>query len=192
MGGLAQDDIVISIGAATVRCRPSLRAALRLERRFGGFRPLLEAIQGGSITAATSILTETGNHPAPADLITAPADEPLRDRLARIEPALTEIVLQLADVSPPADEIEQDAEASAPDQITMQAALIQIFGLATGVLGWSPAVAWEATPAEIWTAMDARLAMTRAAAGIPSPKRKGPDLGQLDSAGLADLAMMVA
>lgn len=189
---LAQDIITIEIGGATVRLRPSLRAALWLVRQFGGYAELLQALGEGSVTAATAIITEAGDHPAPESLITAPSPEALRDRLERLHPQLALLVLMLADVSPPATEYEQPEPDPVSDDMTVEQALIQIFGLATGVLGWSPATAWASTPGEVWTAMQEHVAMIRAANGVAPPKRKrvGPDMGKLDSAGLADLAAM--
>lgn len=189
---LAQDIITIEIGGATVRLRPSLRAALRLVRQFGGYAELLTALGEGSVTAATAILTEAGDHAAPESLILAPSPEALRDRLERLLPQFALLVMMLADVAPPVTEYEDDEPAPAGDDITVEQALIKIFGLATGVLGWTPATAWASTSGEVWAAMEAHLDMIRAANGVAPRKRKrtGPDMGTLDSEGLADLASM--
>jgi Phage tail assembly chaperone protein, TAC len=53
----------------------------------------------------------------------------------------------------------------------------RIAEIATGVLGWSPAVFWSATPAEFWTAWDGWRARNAIAPPV-SPARRA-DLGAL-------------
>lgn len=185
---LAGDDTIITIAGEAVRLRPSLRAAMRLEGRFGGFRPLLQGVLDGSITTISAIFAECGDHPAPESQIAAPGLEPLRDRIERITPAIVAFIFDLADVAPPNAEPVEPVPGT--DQISLSKAFADIFGIATGVLGWTPATAWSATPAEIWTALDAHTAMLRAQNGIPDPKSPGSEPGHLDSAGLAELATM--
>lgn len=186
---LAGDDTLVEIEGEAVWLRPSLRAGLRLERQHGGFAPLLQAFDHGNVTAIASIIAETGHHPCPISFLTQPGAEPLVARLARIAPALIALVLDLADVAP-AHEIEPDPEApTSSGRTTLADAYSDLFGIATGVLGWSPADAWSSTPAEIHAALASYMDLNRAQNGLPPLKRtrSGPDDDVLDSAGLDSL-----
>src|SRR4051794_1738380 len=172
---LASDDTIITIageaGPNTVTLRPSLRAAVRLERQFNGFRPLLQAILDGSLTAFAAIIAECGEHSNSFEFITQPDPEPLADRLARITPAIVALVLELADTGP-ADASEKDF-SEAP-KVPLADAYKQIFGVATGILGWSPATAWSATIPEITCALAAHVSLLRAQNGAPDPDPPAP------------------
>lgn len=181
---LAGDDTVLHIEGEAIRLRPSLRAALRLERRFEGFGPLLQALGDGSITAAHAIIAEAGDRPVD---ITHPGLETLEERLDRIIPTLFTFALDLAEIEPETPGEPRIEYAETGPKVTRAEAYRQLFAVATGILGWSPTDAWAASPVEIGAALDQRLAMIRAEHGIPEPSRPGLD-DQLDSAGLASLA----
>lgn len=187
---LAGDDTILEIESEAVRLRPSLRAAMRLERHSGGYQGLLKAIGDGSVLAFSAVIAECSDLLRPERFLLAPGPEPIGDRLGRITPPIVALVLDLADVAPPSSD---RAEAKPTGEtITLGKAFAELFGIATGVLGWPPADAWSATPAEIWAALEAHVAMLRAQHGVtdePEP-RLGPDNSPLDSAGLAALAGM--
>ncbi|MER2263889.1 hypothetical protein [Methylobacterium oxalidis] len=185
---LAGDITIIKIEGEAIRLRPSLRAALRLERRFGGFRPLLADLLVGSLGALTAIIGECSEHPDPFAFITKPGPEPLAERLDRITPDLVRLVLELADTDPDGDD-EPKPESTGP-KVPLAEAFATLFGLATGVLKWSPADAWAATIPEITVALEQHVALVRAQNGIAEPERAGPDNSPLDSAGLAELAAL--
>ena len=185
---LAADDTVLQIDGAALRLRPSLRAAVRLERRFGGFSGLLKAIGEGSVSALVALAVECGEPGAEA-IILAPSAEPWSVRLDRLAPQLADLTLSLADVDPQAKPGPRIERPTTGRTITHAEALAELFGVATGVLGWPPATAWAATPAEIKAALDAKVRMIRAENGIPEPEDDDP-FAPLDSEGLAELASM--
>lgn len=57
------DDIVITLGGEEVILHPSLRNAIRLERRPGSFDKLLQEIAEGSLSAAVEIIADHHDHP---------------------------------------------------------------------------------------------------------------------------------
>src|ERR1700754_982125 len=58
---LADDEITIRIGQETVHLRPTLRAAFRLERRYGGFDKVIKAILDGSLTVIADVIAESSD-----------------------------------------------------------------------------------------------------------------------------------
>lgn len=186
---LAGADTVLEIDGTALRLRPSLRAALRLERRFGGFHGLLKAVGEGSVSALVALAVECGE-PGYEVIILAPSPETWGARLERLAPQLVPLVLELADVDPDQGDKPRIERTASTRTITLGQALEELFGVATGVLGWSPADAWAATPAEIKVALDQHVRLIRAQNGVPEPS--DPMNDTLDSAGLAELKAMEA
>lgn len=186
---LAADDIVLQIDGEALRLRPSLRAAVRLERRFGGFHGLLKAIGEGSVSALVALAVECGE-PRHEALILAPSNESWSARLSRLAPQLAQLVFALADVDPDQADRPRIERPGTTRNISLAKALEELFSVATGVLGWSPATAWSATPAEIKAALTAHVRMLRAQNGAPDPDDEDPFSAELDSAGLAELAAL--
>lgn len=187
---LAGADTVLTIDGAALRLRPSLRAALRLERQFGGFAGLLKTIDEGSVSALVTLAVECGEAHYEA-VILAPSPEAWNARFERIAPQLVALVFDLADVDPQAAD-KPRIERPGDQCITLAEALEQSFGIATGILGWSPAAAWSATPAEIKAALDQHLRMLRAQHGLPDPDSEDDDpfAERSDNASLASLASL--
>jgi hypothetical protein len=153
------DDIVVSIGGASVRLRPTLRAAIRLERRHG-LLELLKMVAEGNLTAISDLIRETAFE----------GDRNLLDvsvgGLARIlelvTPALLDLVLGLLGADP--DAAAKPAKADAAP-VHIGEALAKLYGFATGWCGYSPAVALDSTPTEILAAYEAKLDFLRAIHG---------------------------
>src|SRR5437879_4088794 len=59
---LADDEITVTIGGSSVCLRPTLRAAMRLERRYGGFDKIMKAIMNGSIAVIADVIRESTDH----------------------------------------------------------------------------------------------------------------------------------
>jgi hypothetical protein len=53
---LAADETMIRLDHETVHLRPTLKAALRLERRHGGFDKLARAVADGSLTVIADVI----------------------------------------------------------------------------------------------------------------------------------------
>ncbi|WP_020187107.1 hypothetical protein [Methylopila sp. 73B] len=165
---LAARDITVEIGGGSIRLRPTLRAATRLEREHG-LQKLGALLAQGSISATAAILAE--------HVDTVPAVT-VHDAM-RLAPDLLLHLTQLADLG------EQPTGKGKPTgkPIALVDLHHQLFGLGTGVLGWTPAETYAASPAEILAAYNVRRKLlatlfggatdnTDAAADLPTPEER--------------------
>jgi hypothetical protein len=158
---LADEEITIRLADEVIHLRPTLRAAFRLERRYGGFDKLLRAVADGNLSAMADVIRESadGSSSLP-DILERLGTMPLRLGVdALINPIIAHI-FALAGVAP-------DATAESSDGPRMAFAEFheRLFGIATGWLGWTPDSAWKATPAEILAAHKGRFDMLKAIFG---------------------------
>lgn len=185
---LAADDIVVVLDGGSLILRPSLRAAIRLERRYG-FPNLLAAITDGDLTVLTAIIRETCDRDAAADMFADVGSRGLAVTLNEITVPCTAVVLAL--VGEPDGE---PGDSSGP-LVTFADHFLSLFRMATGWLGWSPDQAWNATPAEIMAAAQGRRDLISdilsAVFGAPDQPSSAPSRDTrndvLDRAGLASL-----
>jgi hypothetical protein len=159
---LADDEITIKLDHETIYLRPSLRAAFRLERRHEGFDKIIRGIISGDFAVMADVIRESANpRSAFADFLDCIDAVPLRLAIERISEPLIAHVMALAGVdSGTASEPKPDAE-----RIPFAEYHARLFRLATGWLGWTPADAWEATPAEITEAYKGRRELLSAMFG---------------------------
>lgn len=157
---LAHDDIAVTIAGETVYLRPSLRAAMRLERRYG-FAQLYRDIQDGKLSTYAAVIGEFTAHPYLETNVWDAGLDALR-------PKLIAFLLALAGT----DDDASDAPKSDGPMIPHREYFTRLYRLGTGWLGWSPEVTWNATPAEITEAYKGRVAMLRAMLGSPEQEAK--------------------
>lgn len=147
----AYDEIVLEHGSNAVILRPSLRAASTLERSHDGFATLFQRIaEFHSGTVREIILTAaTDRKDAAAFLRSLESNSLLTfQRIAQI-PAMQLV----AGFMPQSDE----KPASQGTPVPWRVAYRSLFRAATGILGWSPEQAWNATPTEINEAFIGRV-----------------------------------
>jgi hypothetical protein len=177
---LADDEIGFKAGSEAILLRPSLRAALRLERRHGGFDALLKAISHGNLTVMADIIREGATEPSCfPDFLEGLNLMPLRSRLDVLTVPLAAFVFALAGMGDDQDPVADKAQAK---PITFAEYHTKLFGIATGWLGWSPETAWTSTPAEITTAYKARLDMLKAVFGSGDDKTMRPARAAFEAA----------
>ena len=154
------EEIFVTLGLETVELRPSLRCALHLERREGGFRQLLIDIEEGSLTAAVDIVA-----PHAEDHVFI--DQRVLDALPGIKPALVEYVLACAGMDDDRDAKPEGKREGGNVQKSRSFAdyLTDLYKYGTGWLGWSPEVTLNATPAEISLAFEGHVEMLKAIHG---------------------------
>jgi hypothetical protein len=158
---LAANELVIRVGEVPLRLRPTLRAACRLERRYG-LDGLIGKIADGNLTIMADVIAESSSDPSEIpDVLCRLARMPLRTGLEVLQVTLLRHVYALAGVDPDAPK----QPASTGPKITFAEYHTQLFRIATGWLGWTPETAWNATPAEIEEAHQGRLEMLRALFG---------------------------
>jgi hypothetical protein len=163
---LADSEFVIRFDEGeAITLRPTLRAAMRLERKFEGFDNLLRGIAEQNLTSMAELVRATS--PDSWRLIgflEAHADTPLNVRLGSLVETLLALTLALAGIDP--DELAKEADnAKASDRISFAEHHERLFRLGTGWLSWTPEQTWNATPAEIKAAYEGRLDMLKAIFG---------------------------
>ena len=154
------DETTIEIGHEVIRLRASLRAAFRLDRRYG-FDSIVRSIIDGNLSVIADVIRECADsHTALPNYLDDLETTPLHIGIDRIRGPLIAHVMALAGVDDETSEAAPGAE-----RIPFAEYHTKLFRLATGWLGWSPTDAWEATPAEITEAYKGRMDMLSAVFG---------------------------
>jgi hypothetical protein len=161
------DSIVVSIGGEAVELRPSLRFAIRLERRPGSFAGLLREIMDGSLTAACEIIRDHADIPMLETRILDSGLETFREPLVRYVLALT----GMDDTPEPAND---NGKAKGKFQ-PFSEYLSGLYKIGTGWLGWTPQDTLDATPAEIMLAHEGRIALLKSIFGGTDDKPAKPE-----------------
>lgn len=154
---LAKETTIV-FGHEVIRLRASLRAAIRLDRRYG-FDSLIRSIIDGNLTAMADVIRECAESPtALPNFLDDLETMPLHMGIDRIRDPLIAHVMALAGA-------DGDAAEPGGERIPFSEYFPTLFRLATGWLGWSPAVAWEASPAEIIQAFKGKRELLAATLG---------------------------
>jgi len=149
---LASEDITVMVAGEPVTLHPSLRAALRLARRHNGFTGLALGVMHGRIEIMAELISEGSGSPETGQhFLFDVQHRGLGRSLAAVQVPLLDFIGALAGHDPDAPAAPATGTPMAP-----VAYLERLFGIATGWLGWAPADAWDATPAEIIAAKDGR------------------------------------
>ena len=177
---LAHDEIEITVDGTVIFLRPTLRAAMRLERKHGGFDKIVAAIFDGSFTAMADVIEECAERRStliPAALRDAAVHGGLASLHGQLAPSLVSLVFSLAGVDQDEKSTAKPTEAA---KITFAEFHERLFKIATGWLDWTPQTAWNATPAEITAAYAGKIDMLKAihgAAEKPAEPEAPVDLG---------------
>lgn len=172
---LADSEFVIRFDdGEPITLRPTLRAAMRLARKFEGFDNLLRGIAEQNISAMADLIRETSRDAwRLIGFLEAHGDTPLCVRITPLTEPLLALTLALAGLDP--QDVGKEADsADTSDRVSFAEHHERLFKLATGWLGWTPEQTWNATPAEIRAAYEGRLDMLKAIFGAgegEKPKR---------------------
>ena len=158
-----QADSEIVIGHETIRLRPTLGAAFRLEQKYHGFHNLFNAVASGSVSALSDVIKEgCGQTSALTDYLDSSSeDDPLVISLDLVIRQVCTFLLALSGN----DAADVVGDHGIKEQITYLEYHTKLYRLATGWLGWSPEIAWAATPVEILEAQKGRVEMLKAVFG---------------------------
>lgn len=152
--------ISITLAEEEIILHPSLRNAMQLERREGGFRQLLQEINEGSLTAALAII-----EPHADGLLYL--ENRVLDILPSIRPQLLAYVAACAGID--TDDAPKEAKKTSAGKprksVPFSEYLVSLYKISTGWLGWTPDVALDATPLEITLAYAGHMEMLRAVHG---------------------------
>lgn len=158
----AYDEITLTHGPHAVRLVPSLRAATYLESLHDGFPNLLRKVQQFDTRTIAAIITASADKEAAQNLFIYAATEPLSAfRDAAQGPAIELIAALL----PQSKETPDTPANTTTTPQPWSKVFADLFGFATGWLGWTPDTAWKATPQEITDAFSAHIDMLKAIHG---------------------------
>ncbi|WP_152563400.1 hypothetical protein [Ruegeria halocynthiae] len=150
--------------------RPSLRAAMHLERLHGGFPELLRKLEEFDTLTVWQIITAGAGKTATDALFGYVAKQPLSGFANAALMPLFEFVTALFPTS--ADDGETKSTSTNP--LPWADLFKQLYGYATGWLNWPPETAWNATPQEITDAFEAHMSKLMAIHGAPEENQQGP------------------
>ena len=153
------DEITCTIGGEVIVLRPSLRNAIRLERRSGSFAGVAAKVMEGSLETACAILRDNANV----------TDQQTLDVLTSLQEPLIAYVAACAGIDASADH-RTITENKASEAVPFRDYLESLYRIGTGWLGWPPSVTLDATPAEITEAYKGRIEFMRAIFGSSEPE----------------------
>jgi hypothetical protein len=155
----AYEEVTIAHGGNTVALRPSLRAAATLESRYG-FPALFRALDEFNITIISDIiLSASVIRQDAAALLSFPWGRPLFPLFLAVRQPLAELL----DMFRPAP--DPKAKPGIGKVMPWRDFYQGLYAQATGVLGWTPETAWNATPTEIDRAYAAHFEKLKAIHG---------------------------
>lgn len=147
------EEITVFIAGEPVELRPTLRDAIRLERRPGGFAKLIAEIDDLSLSTMAELIDLHDPHPLTINRVHDAG-------LATLQPAVLAYVYALTGLNPDA------AKGPAKGRtVPMSEHLAELYRIGTGWLSWDPEVTLDASPAEIVEAFAGRMAMLKAIFG---------------------------
>jgi hypothetical protein len=186
----------LTVGDETIVLRPSLRAAMRLHERHGGFSKLAEAIAKENVSAMADVVRECA-YGAP-DLLRFLEDAegtPVLSDLRALVAPLVRFVAALAGADDEADHAKTIDKAGGKP-MSFADYHVALYRIGTGRLGWTPEITWNATPREIIEAYKGRSEMLaelfRAVFGAPEGEEFDPSNVERDHAGFAALKAATA
>jgi hypothetical protein len=181
-------DIVIRLGHDTIHLKPSLRAAIVLERRHSGFPRLVSAVSDGHLGVLADVIRECSDRPSLPDILERISAPGLKHGLDIITLPVLDLVFALAgvdvDKAGKDDEGTDDKRRKKVESITWEDHFRRLFSIATGWLSWPPSVAWDASPAEILAAYEGKLDMLKAVFGGGDEEKPKPELSLYEKANL--------
>ncbi|TPL52038.1 hypothetical protein FJ937_11790 [Mesorhizobium sp. B2-4-4] len=158
------DEITLTLGSPSVRLRPSLRAAAHFVR-LDGFADLPRRVTELHLGTVLDLITvaATDRQEASAFL-----DQIGRTPLQTVADTITVPMLALvAGFVPASDDAKSTAQKAQVKPMPWPKVYRELFRAATGWLGWTPEVAWNATPTEINEAVAGLYDKLKAIHGAP-------------------------
>lgn len=158
----AYEEVRITLGGSTVTLRPTLRAAVTLEARYG-FPTMFRALEEGSFTIISEIILAASSPATDGAtfLLSEAAGRSLSSFIGRSRIPLAELVSMLM----PAPDPQATNLRPSGKSIAWGEFYAHQFEQATGWLGWTPEQAWNATPTEIDRAYTGYIAKLKAIHG---------------------------
>lgn len=169
-------EVTVRHGPHVVTLRPSLRAAMTIERLHVGWGGLVHRLaQFDQVTVQALIRASAVSGPPAEALLLSFENRPLAEIKAAVAEPLAELVaLFLAPLD--SDDTGEKPSLAPSKPKPWSDAYGELYRIGTGWLGWSPADTWAATPAEIAQAFEGKVAMLKAihGSGDEEPTTTGP------------------
>lgn len=157
----AYEQVTIAHGGSAVTLRPTLRAAVTLEARFG-FPAMFRALEEGSFTIISEIIrTASSTVQDAAAFLSGIAGKPLSSFIVPARIPLAELVSMFM----PAPDPKAKQVTAFGKPVTWSDFYADLYENATGWLGWTPEQAYSATPTEICRAYAGHVAKLKAIHG---------------------------
>ena len=151
-----RDQVTLRHGQLAVVLRPTLRAAIQLERLHGNWSGfLLRLDQTHLATVRAFIEASAVNHDAAEAFLTSFENVPLRIIKEAVTGPLSELVALL--LAPMTENRAGEVKAANSKPKPWSEAYAELFRFGTGWLGWTPAETWAATPTEIAQALEGQM-----------------------------------
>lgn len=173
------ETINLELAGRSFMLRPTLRAALLLERAHGLDR-LGEKLLDLNVTAISDVIAATAyGAPHAEEIVALMLPGGLVTEAMRLAPELLELVNGLVGADPDA-EAEEAADPGSHDHRPIAETLRELYRVGTGKLGWSPAITLDATPLEILEAWRGRRELLAAIFGGSDDEAPAKRKGSLD------------
>ena len=158
-------EVTVRYGSQTVTLRPSLRAAMTLERLHDGWPRFVVRLGQFSLETVQALIRASAVSGFAAEaLLHSFESRPLAEIKAAVAEPLAELMALF--LSPlDGDDTGEKTSPALTQPKPWSETYAELFRLGTGWLGWSPAETWAATPAEIAQAFEGKVAMLKAIHG---------------------------
>lgn len=174
-------EVILTHAGNSVVLRASLRAASALEALPGGLPAVLDQIAGQNLTTIKATIRACATDAMQAEtFITSLHDQPLQRVTERAQSAILDVVAHIL----PANK-EAASDSPSASAVPWAKHFADLFGFGTGWLGWPPETVWNASIAEIETALEAHVKKLVAMAGGEGDDTTGkatPKAGNIYSA----------
>lgn len=148
------DEVTIYHGGFAVVLRPTLRAAITLERMHDGWSGLISKLEQRDSTTTAAVIRATASDRSAAEgLLRNFSAIPLSEAAMALSEPLSAL---LGMFFAPTTEGTAHNEASAPS--AWSKVYVELYRYGTGWLGWTPAETWASTPTEITQALEGKIA----------------------------------
>ncbi|SOC23184.1 phage tail assembly chaperone [Rhodobacter maris] len=151
------EEVTVYHGGLAVVLRPSLRAAMTLERLREGWPGLLLALGQFDLRSVQAIIRASAvDRNAAEALLASFAVAPITVVKEAVSAPLCALLALF--LAPAQEESGQDAKPGSGSSKPWAEAYGELYRFGTGWLGWTPAETWAATPTEIAQALEGKLA----------------------------------
>lgn len=166
-----EDEVVLRHPGHVVVLRPSLRAAVTLERLHCDWSGLLLRLDQTHLATVQAVIRASAvNRNAAEALLASFECLPLREIKQAVAGPLYELLTLF--LAPMVKERAGEAEPACSKPKPWSEVYAELFRFGTGWLGWSPADTWAATPTEIAQALEGKVAMMIAMNGSEEAERE--------------------